>query len=1180
MILEKDRSYNGFYLYSATWSASINGVSVVSTSGSVPHTAWTGWNSNTIASGTTTVTHNPDGTLTGMPVTATYAGANSGWAIGTVTTVPPLTMDLPAIPRATIATVTPSPAATASTVTINLPRTNSAFTHDISYVAGTLSGSVGTGFGTSTTWVVPDVSTGFLTGSPWPIVLTVTTKNGTTVIGTSQVTLFAKTPPPAPTLSPASPAKRFDIRARNVVYDGTGWFARSKVPASTIQMVDPSSATATATISLSKLNATSFNDYSIVDVDVFDGTNWLFTNHRFVLSRSTADDVDPTQTVSYSGTEYVDYLLGFAYLQKSYYWDGSTNNPNPTSPGNMIANMIVDAQTRGWGPRVGISFNGSVDSNGVPWANTAVSRTYDAGTPISQVLAGLVTDGLVEYRVHYTNEIVNGTPGKAWLDVYNAGTGLDYSSTGASPVVNLSLAKLTRAPRKSTMEKQITAVTVAGDKQQITRTAAPFDANVFGRLEGWVSATGVILEDNLGAIGDSTLASSISASDELTFEYTAQDAAPQFYPYFVFRTGDWVLRPSGSNTIRDRIGQITIDKSVDDTVKLTVLTGTLIISGTATLAKRMSAQTGGSIAGGTLASPAPLDTRIPSGPIISSVTSAGYWTTDGTPKSAVTVNWATDATSLSGSPIVVSLYEVWWRPSGIGAQWTFRGATDQDTITLNNWDVQEVVDIRVRAQSSAGVYGEFSIDQTAFTTAAPTVSLPTGPDLANLYTDGVGSLYAVWGGTLGGVAPPAYLAYVSAEISSNGGTTYAQAGTPITAAGTIVINPNAYGTFEVRLRGYDRLGNAGAVSTPQTISTIDPHVNPPNPVAPSGLTATPGAAWNATGFLPTAWFDLAWTAPTLDTNGAAIIIAGYDIYGFKTGETVERLLTSTATASARISVGNGETWTFRVRASSNFGGVSSESAAVIATANAAIAAAAAPAAPSLSQYAGILQIQWSGTGIVPQIAYAYATISTSPTGTFTRAGMPLTGAGEIDVPGLATGVTYYAKIVMVDTLGSLSTSVASAGLLLNPITGVTFQTSALANTGIKITNAGMTAYNASGAPTFTLNAGTGEVWIAPYAAVFTLGAAGTVATTGAATTGIEISDQSSSFNTFIHPSGVQIRSNATPLSWWEADATDSSLVNFFSPRAVIGQRLLVGDFEMLKEAKSTGTRLVIRYKGA
>lgn len=1176
-VIEKDRSYAGFYWFTASWNTVVNGTTVLSGSGtgtgSKPDAPWTGWKNWELGNSDITIAHNADGTKTGVAVSGTYVGLNNTWAPGTITLVGALTFDLPPIAQATVPTVTPSPVIIGGVATFNLPRTNSAFTHDLTYVAGTLSGSIATAQATSYAWTVPDVSTGFTGAGPWPIVVTVVTKNGAAVVGTNVVTLMERSVPAAPSLLPHNPKTQFDIRVRQVTWDGTSWAARKQLPMNQITLVENSSATGTCQVAMSGLNSGGFPDYSIIDLDVYDGTNWRFTNHRFYLTRTIDDATDITNTARYEGVELVDYLLARNYVQADLFWDGSTNHAAPTTPGNMLKYALDQAKARGWGPRFNYSFNASVDSNGVPWANAAVSRNFTKGTPVSQMLTGLVDDGLVEYRVHY-DSASNGT---AWLDVYNAGTGLSFADVGASPIVNLGLAPLSRAPRRSTTESRITAVTVVGDGNAIvTRTSTPFDTTVLGRLEGWVSAPGNTTADPLNAIGDHALRDNGAATAERTFEIQAANLQPQFFPFVIYKTGDWVYRPG---LVKDRVAQLTVTKTADNSLSITVVTGSRILSGSATLAKRQAAQTGGAISGGTQVSPNQLDSRIPSGPTINTVTSLGYWTVDGAAKSAVTVTWAPVTTSLNGGPINVTLYEVYSRPTAIGAPWQLRTATSQATVTMDNYDPLLGIDVRVRAQSFDAIYGEFSVDQENIIPAAPGVSI-ADVNLSNLYTDGVGNIYAVWGGLVGGSAPPSYLNYVVAEVSVNAAA-YVQMGTPIVAAGPIIFNPGLFGDFVVRLRGYDRLGNAGTVSSTLAISTVDPHVAPATPVAVTSLTATAGAAWGSTGFLPTAWFDLAWTAPTLDTNGAAISVAGYDVYGLKAGETVERFLTTSATSSVRIPVGNSEQWTFRVKAISNFGGVSLFSASVTATANAAISAAAAPTAPTLSQYAGILQIQWAGGGMVPQIKYVYASISQTLGGTYTRAGMPLIGAGEVDVPGLAPG-NYYAKITMVDQLGSAVTSAASALIVLLPITGTTYQTSSLPNTGIKITTGSLTAYNAAGNPTFILNAATGEVFIAPYNAVFDLGATGTLATTGAAVTGIAISSQGSTFNTFINPSGLQIRAGQTPLSWWEADSSDGGLVNFFSPRAAIGTRLRVGDHEMLKEARNggVGTRIVTRYKGA
>lgn len=1162
LVIEKDRSQNGFWGYTASWGVSLNGSSVASGSGSNPSGPWTGWSTHTIVSGRTTVTHDADGTKTNMAVSGNRTTTPDGWAPGTMTVSG--TMNLPAIPRATQPSVTPSPASHGATATISLPRVVGTYTHDVTWSSGSMSGTIGTGLGASTTWTVPDVMGEFPGQTLAPIVITAVTRSGSATIGSRQVTLFVTNPPAAPSVRTVGPDDQFDIRARVVEYDDGNWVARRSVPADGIRLVDPASATATCSLTMSRLNASDFADYSIVDIDVFDGENWFFTNHRFVLSRVDGDDIDPIKATNYSGTEFVDYVLGFAYAQKDYEWKGVT-------PGRILSDLVSDALGRNWGPRFDFDFTSAATSLGETWSNTSIERKVEAGTPVSQVLEGLVTDGLVEYRSAYHSD-------KAWLVLLNPGTGSAFVDVGANPVVNFSLASLSRAPRRGTVEKRLTRVTVSGDdKVQVTREKAAFDSNVFGQMEGWVSASGVATNSEARVIGDNALRDNATPVHERTFEYEAKNVAPHFYPYFVFRPGDWVLIPEGDSAVSDRINQVTVDKN-SDAVTLTVLTGDRILSGTASLAKRQSAQTGGSISGGNGGSPAPLDSRIPAAPVITEVSSVGYWNSDGAAQSELSVSWSAVTEAMSGAAIDVNLYEVWWKPA-IGGEWSFAGATNQLSIEIIGWDVLKDISIRVRGRSAAGVFGEFSEDEE-HTTLAPPVDLD-GPQIADIYTDGVGSIYIVWAGILGSDPAPARLAYVVAEVSTDDGETYTTTGTPIAGEGTIVLNMGGvWGDYLVRLRGYDRLGNPGDASDPEAITLTDPYINPPTPEAPENLTVTPGASWDAAGMFPIAWFDLEWDVPELDVDGNPVEIAGYDIWGRRSDDDSAHFVTSSSVNYVRVFVGSDEEWSFNVRAASGVGGVSAASESVSGVADATIDVAPDPAAPTLDQYAGLLRIQWDGDGMLPQIKYVYGEISTDEAGPFIRAGMPLQGAGEIVVPGLAPDTEYYARIVMVDERNQSSTSEVAGPILLLPITGVTFQTSEIPNTGIKITSGSLTAYDGTGVPTFILDATTGEVWIAPYDAVFNLGASGTAAESGDPVTGIAISSDNASFNTFIHPQGVQIRNDQSPLSWWEGDPDDASLINFFSPRAVVGQRFRVGDYEMLRESKSVGSRLTIRYRGA
>jgi len=1121
----------------------------------------------TMLSGQITVTHNADGSLN-MPFS--FSGEANPGSINFGAASASGAVWLTSIPRASTFTAGPTPNIMGSgPVDINITRASPSFTHDVTWVSGSESGTIASGVATTTSWTPP--SSLLATTNSVAITITVTTKSGATVIGSKSTDIVFRTPPIYPEVGSGTP---YDIRLRRVRFDVDKLRIDEIIPYLSFNVTDTFSASATCTlettIDIYDDGTQKQLEEAVVIADVFDGSQWIDTGMLFVLSRVQSDKTDLTQVVTYSGMSYVDFLLSKTVASEDREWANA-------SPGDLINFYVTQSKGRGWGPHITTSFTSTTTSANTPWQEVqSVKATRD--TPLSQLLDGMVTDVLVEYRSHFDR-----TTGKAVLDMYNPGFGSDWAVIGADPIINLSTSGLFKtadqAPVRKDAAEKLSRVFVRGDESSVTREDSTTVNKLFGHLEGTAAATGVNDQGRLNALGDALLAQNRNATVERTFNYDlSSNMTPSaLFPYRTFRPGDWILVPGDTAPEKARVSQVAITRNTEGTTA-TITVGDLIPSGLAATARKISQAGGNAIAGGTLRSPGSISNGIPSSPLGVYGVSTGFWDATGSPKSGIDLTWSPVTTSMTGTPLIVDLYEVWTRPTA-GQVWTVAAISNDPSAIISPLDIDMTIEIRVRGRSSSGIYGDWS-DVAVVTTLAPPVDLD-GPQIADLYTDGVGSIYIVWAGVLGSEPAPLRLAYVVAEVSTDGGLSYTTTGTPLVGAGTLILNMGGvWGEYSVRLRGYDRLGNPGDASAPETITLTPPADNATRPTPPTDLTAVAGAAWDATGFLPEAWFDLTWTVPTLDTEGNPVEVVGYDILGLRSDETVERFITTTVSNNVRVRVGNGETWTFRVTATSTSGGVSVPSDSITATADAAISVAAAPGAPTLDQYVGLLRIRWAGNGMLPQIKFVYATISTSPTGTFTRAGMPLVGAGEIVVPGLATGVTYYAKIVMVDELGNTSTSAASSGLLLDPITGTTVQTSPIANTGIKMTSGALTAYDESGNPTFILNAATGEVWIAPYDAVFDLGASGTVATTGAATTGIAISSEQSSFNTFIHPSGVQIRNDQTALSWWEADATDASLVNFFSPRAVIDQRMRVGDFEMLREAKTVGTRLVIRYRGA
>ena len=185
---------------SKAWSVTVNGATV---SGS--NTIGISANSSKeLASGSTTIKHNADGTKTfsfsfsqqfDITFNGSWVGTKSGNGTGTLTT----------IPRASSISCAAS-ANIGSSITINIGRASSNFTHTLTYGFGSLSGTIATKTAsTSVSWTIPD---NFYTAIPNSksgiCVISCSTYNGNTLIGSNICKFTAQTVEANcnPTLSP------------------------------------------------------------------------------------------------------------------------------------------------------------------------------------------------------------------------------------------------------------------------------------------------------------------------------------------------------------------------------------------------------------------------------------------------------------------------------------------------------------------------------------------------------------------------------------------------------------------------------------------------------------------------------------------------------------------------------------------------------------------------------------------------------------------------------------------------------------------------------------------------------------------------------------------------------------------------------------------------------------------
>ncbi|MFR7589859.1 MAG: DUF859 family phage minor structural protein [Longibaculum sp.] len=166
---------------SKSWSCTINGVAH-SGSGTIG-----GSGNKTLLSGTQTISHNADGTKSisfsgscGLEITW------SGSWIGTISGSGSMTLST--IPRASSVSMSASSAYPNGSITANISRASSSFTHTLTYSCGGSSGTIATGVASSYTWTIPASFISQSSNANQTCTITCYTYNGGSHIGTKSTT--------------------------------------------------------------------------------------------------------------------------------------------------------------------------------------------------------------------------------------------------------------------------------------------------------------------------------------------------------------------------------------------------------------------------------------------------------------------------------------------------------------------------------------------------------------------------------------------------------------------------------------------------------------------------------------------------------------------------------------------------------------------------------------------------------------------------------------------------------------------------------------------------------------------------------------------------------------------------------------------------------------------------------
>jgi hypothetical protein len=160
--------------------------------GSNVHYSYPTWETSgeeyTLASGSSTISHNADGTKT-LPISCTF-NPNNGLH-GTITVS--ASLSLTTIPRSSSVSVRAG--VIGSSVTININRQSSSFKHTVRYSWAGKSGTIATNVDTSTTWTIPlDFANDIPNSASGTGTVFVDTYSGSTKTGTQSTTFTASVP--------------------------------------------------------------------------------------------------------------------------------------------------------------------------------------------------------------------------------------------------------------------------------------------------------------------------------------------------------------------------------------------------------------------------------------------------------------------------------------------------------------------------------------------------------------------------------------------------------------------------------------------------------------------------------------------------------------------------------------------------------------------------------------------------------------------------------------------------------------------------------------------------------------------------------------------------------------------------------------------------------------------------
>lgn len=534
-----------------------------------------------------------------------------------------------------------------------------------------------------------------------------------------------------------------------------------------------------------------------------DTTKWVEPdNGRFILTKRTRNALDDSDTVTLSLPSYSWLFNKMLNMDTGHLVQDGDNKGKraflSSTPGTILRTLMQENWSKyGVWNIANVNFDTAKDSAGASWAKV-YTLYYSLGTSLNSIVSSFVGGSAFDWRV----------AGRK-LKVWNADSTALCRQLDDSIVLQFRT-DVSDAPEEETIEELASDVLVTGDNGLVferRNTAAP---TPWGRWQSYYSQGGVSDKGTAENFMQAQLEMASRVRGQYTRSVLLSDV--ESLPLLDYHPGDWITAPTVNHGEKVRVQQITLSVDESGNLSASLTLNDKFYDSSIRQYKRIVGITGGAKLAGSENGTTNTgnDHRVPKAPEGLVLSSDAYVDDQGNALGVVYARWGEVTQATDGTAIDIDSYRVEWRYGDEADHWRFAGLTVDETISWGGVDCGRTVVVRVRAiPTYSDKPGEWS--GTVSVTVESDVTPPSVPSMPVLESElGVVRVRSDGLNHVGGGFEPD-TAYLAVGRSASNGSWTGVGRIPVGGMWTD-IGLSMGQTYWYALRAVDRSGNASAWS--------------------------------------------------------------------------------------------------------------------------------------------------------------------------------------------------------------------------------------------------------------------------------------------------------------------------------------------------------------------------------